>query len=63
LSLEHAWRNPDAESDLIDRLTNDNLAMIKTLRTDEEFRKARFVHEIRLYQAFTANPPLVRCPC
>ena len=34
--------------------------VIKVLRTGEEFWQARFDHEIRLYQAFTANPPPVR---
>ncbi|ABW12917.1 aminoglycoside phosphotransferase [Parafrankia sp. EAN1pec] len=36
--------------------------VIKVLRTDEEFWQARFIHEIRLYQAFTENPPPVRVP-
>ena len=36
--------------------------VIKVLRTGEEFWQARFDHEIRLYQAFTANPPPVRVP-
>jgi hypothetical protein len=30
--------------------------VIKALRTDEEFWQAKFTHEIRLYQAFTATP-------
>ncbi len=36
--------------------------VIKALRTDEEFWQAKFTHEIRLYQAFTENPPPVRVP-
>lgn len=36
--------------------------VIKALRTDEEFWQAKFTHEIRLYQAFTDNPPPVRVP-
>jgi hypothetical protein len=36
--------------------------VIKALRTDEEFWQAKFTHEIRLYQAFTKNPPPVRVP-
>jgi hypothetical protein len=36
--------------------------VIKALRTDEEFWQAKFTHEIRLYQAFTENPPPVQVP-
>ncbi|MBV8542367.1 MAG: hypothetical protein JO364_21240 [Pseudonocardiales bacterium] len=36
--------------------------VIKELRADEELWRARFDHEIRLYQAFTQNPPPVRVP-
>ncbi len=36
--------------------------VIKALRTDEEFWQAKFAHEIRLYKAFTENPPPVRVP-
>ncbi|MGH3979786.1 MAG: phosphotransferase [Pseudonocardiaceae bacterium] len=36
--------------------------VIKALHTGEEFWQAKFDHEIRLYQAFTANPPPVRVP-
>lgn len=36
--------------------------VIKVLRTQDEFWRARFAHEIRLYQAFTENPPPVRVP-
>jgi Phosphotransferase enzyme family len=36
--------------------------VIKALRTDEDFWQAKFTHEIRLYQAFTENPPPVRVP-
>ncbi|ORT53589.1 phosphotransferase [Frankia sp. KB5] len=36
--------------------------VIKVLRADEEFWQAKFTHEIRLYQAFTENPPPVRVP-
>ncbi|MGH3721598.1 MAG: phosphotransferase [Pseudonocardiaceae bacterium] len=36
--------------------------VIKALRTDEALWRARFDHEIRLYQAFTRNPPPVRVP-
>jgi hypothetical protein len=36
--------------------------VIKALRTDEEFWQTKFIHEIRLYQAFTENPPPVRVP-
>lgn len=41
---------------------NGHLVVIKALRTDEEFWQAKFAHEIRLYQAFTENPPPVRVP-
>jgi aminoglycoside phosphotransferase (APT) family kinase protein len=36
--------------------------VIKALRTGEEFWRAKFDHEIRLYQAFTEHPPPVRVP-
>jgi hypothetical protein len=36
--------------------------VIKALRTGEEFWQAKFDHEIRLYLAFTQNPPPVRVP-
>lgn len=36
--------------------------VIKALRTHEDFWQAKFTHEIRLYQAFTVNPPPVRVP-
>ncbi len=36
--------------------------VIKALRTDEEFWQTRFIHEIRLYQAFAENPPPIRVP-
>jgi muconolactone delta-isomerase len=36
--------------------------LIKALRTDEQFWRAKFAHEIRLYQAFTEHPPPVRVP-
>lgn len=36
--------------------------VIKALRTGEEFWRAKFAHEIRLYQAFTEHPPPVRVP-
>jgi hypothetical protein len=36
--------------------------VIKALRTDEEFWRAKFTHEIQLYQAFTQHPPPVRVP-
>lgn len=36
--------------------------VIKLLRSDEGFWRARFAHEIRLYQAFAEQPPPVRVP-
>lgn len=36
--------------------------VIKALRTDEEFWRAKFRHEIRVYRAFTEYPPPVRVP-
>ncbi|MCK9932720.1 phosphotransferase [Frankia sp. Mgl5] len=36
--------------------------VIKALRGGEEFWQARFIHEIRLYQAFAENLPPVRVP-
>lgn len=40
----------------------DRPVMVKVLRTDEEFWRAKFAHEIRLYQAFALFPPPVRVP-
>jgi hypothetical protein len=36
--------------------------VIKALRTDEDFWRAKFDHEIHLYQTFALNPPPVRVP-
>ncbi|MEV0052480.1 phosphotransferase [Saccharopolyspora shandongensis] len=36
--------------------------IIKVLRTDEVFWRAKFAHEIRLYLVFSAHPPPVRVP-
>lgn len=36
--------------------------IIKVLRTTEEFRSAKFAHEIQIYQVFSAYPPPVRVP-
>ncbi|MGH3831313.1 MAG: phosphotransferase [Pseudonocardiaceae bacterium] len=36
--------------------------VIKALRSGEEFWRAKFDHEIRLYRAFAENPPPVRVP-
>lgn len=37
-------------------------AVIKALRTGEQFWRTKFDHKIRLYEVFTENPPLVRLP-
>lgn len=41
---------------------DDRPVVIKALRTDEEFWRAKFAHEIGIYQAFAAFPPSIRVP-
>ena len=36
--------------------------VIKVLVSNEEFWRAKFIHEIAMYQAFTEHPPPVRVP-
>lgn len=52
-----------SDKSLLARGRQNNLpVVIKVLRTDEPFWRAKFAHEIRLYHAFTEHPPPVRVP-